>query len=172
MKEYIKELMDLNEDIKKRTNEILKKVKPTKNELLDKAIDKIHSYYDGLLDSIEGKKYDIVLNLDLDEKEYSIELCYLNNSRYAYFVEKVFSYEETIINANAYGSMNSAKRLKNDEGEYNEYIIKILTKYHDQIQKQIKEYIEEEISKENLMYSKRISKDVELLNVLEDFIND
>lgn len=172
MKEYIKELMDLNADIQKRTNEITKRVEPTKNELLDKAIEKIYSHYDGLLDSIKGKDYTVYLNLGLNEKKYSIELRSLDSSRYAYFVDSNYTYEETVINKNNYGNRHSIKSLKNDNGEYEEYIIKLLTKYHNEIQDQIKKYIEEKISEENLMYSNRIARDVELLNVLEDFIND
>lgn len=178
MKEYVKELINLSEDIEKRTNEAIKKISPTKFELLDKAIEKIHSHYDELLDSIEGKYYSIDLKLDLDDDyRYSIELYSLKIERYAYLIKHCYSFERIIINAkdyvrDGYGHNQYSNRLKNNKGNYYVEAIELLTKHHKDIQEQIKKHIEEKVIEENLRNSKRISNEVELIDTLESFITN
>lgn len=191
MSEYVKELIDLSRDIEKRTNEAIKKIIPTKLELLDKAIEKIYSHYDTLLDSIYGKYY--CIRFDLDNKKYRLVLTnnykskYMkvaDNSRIAYIeLDESGSNPCYILNAKTSGVCKKmhnkecmpdsyyAQLLKTSENKYHTNIIEKVTKYHNEIQEQIKKQIEEDIIKENLDNSKRISNEVELINTLDNFLN-
>lgn len=190
--EYVKKLITLSRDIEKKTKEAIKNVKPTKFELLDKAILKINSSYDELLDSIKGEYYNI--KLDLDNKKYELVLIsnysvYSSNnkekSRCAYIEQQGYSYNTCyILNGNTFGPCRRiydedsypgsyySQYLKTDDNKYYTCIIEIVTKHHDEIQEKIKKHIEDIVTKRNLENTNRISNEISLINALECFINN
>lgn len=182
MNEYVKELLDLKVDIEKRTNEAINKIEPTKFELLDKAIEKIHSHYDLLLDSIDGNSF--TTTIKLDDTDYKLFLVSntsnhdtdYKNSRYAYIKETNYhdDGDSYILNARTYEVRSRygfhPKKLRSNDDVYSVGIIKLVTKYHDEIQEKIKSRIEEVVTERNLKNLKKVSNEAELINTLDNFL--
>lgn len=192
MNEYVKELITLSRDIETKTKEAIKNVKPTKYELLDKAILKINSSYDDLLDSIDGEHYRISLNLDNENYELVLTSNYslsankdAEKTRCAYITRDGHGYEtgcilnkntsgpcRRVYDENSYPGTYYSQYLKTDDDKYYTGIIEIVTKHHDEIQEKIKKHIEDIVTKRNLENTNRISNEISLINTLECFINN
>ena len=113
MSSYIKELLNLKEQITQSTNNIIKKYDSLEMELLEKAKNKLNKQYDSLLEGIEGRRmqFDFTTYDSVTRQKYKMEFLLCSNvpfnamqSNYGNFVTvKINNNERIILNSNYNG---------------------------------------------------------------------